>query len=89
MVLPIISAKTYPSMADLEKVSLDYAVLYQKEYPSHPERPVPTHVAPFQIKYGFPMEVEVEAEARQMRRNRAGGHTHLQAKRLQMWLREA
>ena len=50
---------------------------------------VPTNVSPLQIKYRFPMEVEVEAELLWLRSNREGGHTHLRDKNFQTWLREA
>ena len=68
-----------PSQADLEKVSWDYSALYQWEDPSPPGRPVPTHVSPFKIDNGVSIEAEVEAEVPQLRVNRAGGHTNLQA----------
>ena len=50
---------------------------------------VPTNVSPLQIKYRFPMEVEVEAEFLWLRSNREGGHTHLRYENFQTWLREA
>ena len=46
--------QTNPSRTDMEKLSGDYAVLYQQEYPSPPGIPVPTYVAPFQIDTGVP-----------------------------------
>ena len=66
--------KIHPSKADLEKLSKDYTALYQQEDPYPPGWTISTHVAPFQIKYGVPMEAQVEA--------RAGVHTHLQAEHL-------
>ena len=43
-----------PSRADLAKVSGDYAVIFQREYPYPLGRTIPIHVAPFQIEYWVP-----------------------------------
>ena len=77
-----------PSCEDLEKVYRYYATLYQQEDQSPTERPVPTHISPFQINNGVLTEEEVVAAVRQLRVNSAAGHTHLQYKNFKMWLRE-
>ena len=73
---------------DLEKVSGEYAIIYQLEDPSLLGSPISTHISPFQIENEVPSEVEVKASVRFMKRNKAGGHTHLRSKHLQWWIRE-
>ena len=57
--------------------------------PRLPGHPVATHVTPFDIADNAPSELEIEAAARRLWRNRAVSHTHLLAKHLHAWLREA
>ena len=54
------SRKPKPSRADLEKFSVYYAALYQREATYPPGRPLPIHIAPFPFNYKTPTEVEVE-----------------------------
>ena len=49
---------------------------------------IPTQVTPFGIDDGTPTDGEIEAAFIQLRRNRAGGHTHLREEHLQKCLRE-
>ena len=72
----------HPPRTDLEKVLGEYVDLYQQEVPSHPGRPVPTHVIPFDIDDEKTTEGEIEAAVRRLRRNRAGGHTYLRGEHL-------
>ena len=78
-----------PSHTDLEKVSGDYASLYQREDPSTLDRPIPTHTNLFNIDDETSTNGDIEAAVRQMRRNREDKHKHLQAEHNQQWIREA
>ena len=80
--------QTNPSQGGLEKVSGDYAALYQQEDLSPLERPVPTHVNTFQTYNIVPTEAEVAAEVFHLMVNGTRFHTHMQAKHFKMWLRE-
>ena len=59
------------------------------ENPSPPGRPLPTHITPFDLDDETPTKGEIEAAVRRLRRNRAGGHTHLREEHLQQWIRNA
>ena len=62
---------------DTVKITGDYYTLYRRDEPNPPGRPVPTHVTPFRVNDGFPLEVEVEAAVRRLRLNKTGRNTHL------------
>ena len=49
---------------------------------------VPIHATPFQIYDGFLTKVEVNAAVYQLRMNRSGIHTHLQANHFKTWQRD-
>ena len=74
---------------DLSKVYSGYAALYQREDPPPPGRPLLIHIALLTIDKGVLSEAEVEAVVLQLKQNRARYNTHLRAKQLQGWLREA
>ena len=74
---------------DLEKVYMDYAVLYCREDPPPTGIPFPNHVAPFKIDNRVPTEAEVETAVCRLRLNRAGVHMHLRSEQFNTWLREA
>ena len=59
----------------MDKVSWDYATLYEHDVLSPPGRPVPTYVTPFKIHYGVLTDAEVEAAFRRLIFNRAERHT--------------
>ena len=72
--------------ADLAKLSMDYALLYQREAPFTLGQTLPIHVATLSIDDVIMAETELEAEVCRLKRNKAGGHTHLCAKHLKGWM---
>ena len=67
----------HPPRKDFKKVLGDYAALYQQEDTTPTGRPVLTHFNPFNINYENTIEGDIKAAIKCMRRNRAGGDTHL------------
>ena len=70
-------------------MSGDYKSLYQREDPSTPDWPIPTHTNLFNIDDETSTNGDIEAAVRQMRRNREDKHKNLQAEHNQQWIREA
>ena len=70
------------SRADLEKVYIDYAVLYQREASSPPGQPPPIQVATLPIENNTPIDAYVEAEEIKLKSHKDGGHIYLHAKKL-------
>ena len=74
---------------ELEKVSRDYASLYQQEDSSPLGRLIPIHVSPFQIDDGLLTKAKFDTSVHCLGVNRVGGHTQLWGEHFKSWLREA
>ena len=66
--------------------------MYQHKVPPRPPtpgQPLLIHVTPFQIDYVIPTEVDMDAVVRQLKKHKAGVHTHLRYKHLKGWMQDS
>jgi hypothetical protein len=78
-----------PSRENLNRVSANFHALYTCELPSPPGAPLVPQVGPFPIKDDLPSVNEVREAIKRMRRNKAPGHSRMQAKDFKAWEPEA